>query len=81
MAIIENQIGDIAYQGQGSAYSRRMASAICHVLAKGVTGFLDWQDRARERRQLQELSDAALKDFGANRAVAWQESEHNGRQD
>ena len=31
---------------------------------------LDWQERARQRRQLLALSDGALKDFGANRADA-----------
>ena len=79
MAIIENQIGDIAYQGRDSAYLSRAAIGICRAFGRSVTGFLDWQDRVRERRQLLELSDAALKDFGANRAVAWHESEHGGR--
>jgi len=81
MAIIENQIGDNAYQGRDAVLVQGVAIAIGRVLAKGVTGFLDWQDRARERQQLLELSDTALKDFGANRAVAWRESEHGGRQD
>jgi uncharacterized protein YjiS (DUF1127 family) len=31
---------------------------------------LDWHYRARERRQLLSLSNAALKDFGASRADA-----------
>ena len=43
-------------------------------LSQGLTAFidtlLDWQDRARQRRQLLGLSDAALRDFGASRADA-----------
>ncbi len=35
-----------------------------------LTLLLDWQDRARARRQLLGLGDAALKDFGASRADA-----------
>jgi uncharacterized protein YjiS (DUF1127 family) len=31
---------------------------------------LEWQERARQRRQLLALSDRALKDFGASRADA-----------
>lgn len=31
---------------------------------------LDWQDRARQRRQLLGLSDRALQDFGASRVDA-----------
>jgi uncharacterized protein YjiS (DUF1127 family) len=36
---------------------------------------LDWQCRARQRRQLLGLSDVALKDFGASRADAVQEGD------
>ena len=35
-----------------------------------VTALLDWQSRARQRRLLLSLSDAALKDFGRSRADA-----------
>ena len=35
-----------------------------------VTALLDWQDRARERRQLLALGDRALQDFGRSRADA-----------
>ena len=38
-----------------------------------VTMLLDWQERARQRRQLLALGDAALKDFGRSRADADQE--------
>ena len=35
-----------------------------------VNALLDWQERARQRRQLLGLSDRALQDFGASRADA-----------
>jgi len=35
-----------------------------------VTTLLDLQERARQRRQLLALDDAALKDFGRSRADA-----------
>ena len=37
-------------------------------------GGLIWLDRARQRRQLRELSDAMLRDIGLTRADAWAES-------
>jgi len=39
-------------------------------LARALDQLLDWQDRARQRRQLLGLSDAALQDFAASRADA-----------
>lgn len=51
---------------------------LTQVLSQGLTAFidtlLDWQDRARQRRQLLGLSDAALSDFGASRADAAREA-------
>ena len=38
-----------------------------------VTTLLDWQERASQRRQLLDLDDAALKDFGQSRADAARE--------
>ena len=35
-----------------------------------IMQLLEWQERARQRRQLLALSDGALKDFGASRADA-----------
>jgi uncharacterized protein YjiS (DUF1127 family) len=35
-----------------------------------ILQLLEWQERARQRRQLLALSDGALKDFGANRTDA-----------
>jgi uncharacterized protein YjiS (DUF1127 family) len=39
-----------------------------------IVRLLEWQERARQRRQLLALSDGALKDFGASRADAEGES-------
>ena len=38
-------------------------------------GGLTWLERARQRRQLRELSDHMLRDIGLTRADAWAESE------
>jgi uncharacterized protein YjiS (DUF1127 family) len=38
-------------------------------------GGLLWLERARQRRQLRELSDHMLRDIGLTRADAWAESE------
>jgi uncharacterized protein YjiS (DUF1127 family) len=38
-----------------------------------ATTLLDWQERARQRRELLDLDDAALKDFGRSRVDAVRE--------
>lgn len=40
------------------------------LASRAVTAVLDWQDRARERRQLLALCDRALHDFATSRATA-----------
>ena len=45
------------------------------MLGKFATMLLDWQERARQRRQLLALSDGALKDFGRSRADATNEGD------
>lgn len=40
------------------------------VLTRALDRLLDWSDRARQRRELLGLSDAALADFAASRADA-----------
>lgn len=49
---------------------REIAGAALDRLSALLIALLDWQERARQRRQLLALSDGALKDFGANRADA-----------
>lgn len=48
---------------------KRLANGFAHA----IDTLLDWQDRARQRRQLLGLSDRALGDFGASRADAERE--------
>jgi uncharacterized protein YjiS (DUF1127 family) len=46
-----------------------------HGVARVAEGGLIWFERARQRRQLRELSDHMLRDIGLTRADAWAESE------
>jgi uncharacterized protein YjiS (DUF1127 family) len=46
-----------------------------HGAAQVTEGGLIWLERARQRRQLAELSDHMLRDIGLTRADAWAESE------
>jgi uncharacterized protein YjiS (DUF1127 family) len=50
-------------------------TAAGRVLGNFATVLLDWQERARQRRQLLALGDDALKDFGRNRADAASEGD------
>jgi uncharacterized protein YjiS (DUF1127 family) len=47
-------------------------------LSASAIALLEWQERARQRRQLLALSDGALKDFGASRADAEGEGSRPG---
>ena len=49
---------------------REIAAATLDRFSAFLIALLEWQERARERRQLLALSDGALKDFGATRADA-----------
>jgi uncharacterized protein YjiS (DUF1127 family) len=53
-----------------SAWLRNLAIAAIDGLSAAMMAAQDWQERARQRRQLLALPDAALKDFGASRADA-----------
>jgi uncharacterized protein YjiS (DUF1127 family) len=46
-----------------------------HGAARVAEGGLIWLERARQRRQLAQLSDYMLRDIGLTRADAWAESE------
>lgn len=50
--------------------AREIAGAALDRLSALFVALLEWQERARQRRQLLALSDGALKDFGASRADA-----------
>ena len=67
--IVESTFGNIPRPS-----SRRWSwTAAGAVVDRFVTTLLDWQERARQRRQLFDLDDAALKDFGRSRADAARE--------
>jgi uncharacterized protein YjiS (DUF1127 family) len=46
-----------------------------HGIGRAAERGLIWLERARQRRQLAELSDHMLRDIGLTRADAWAESE------
>jgi uncharacterized protein YjiS (DUF1127 family) len=46
-----------------------------HGAGRVAEGGLIWLERARQRRQLAQLSDYMLRDIGLSRADAWAESE------
>jgi uncharacterized protein YjiS (DUF1127 family) len=46
-----------------------------HRVGQVAEGGLLWLERARQRRQLRELSDHMLRDIGLTQADAWAESE------
>ena len=50
---------------------RRLGHGTGRVAERGLI----WLERARQRRQLRELSDHMLRDIGLTRADAWAESE------
>ena len=52
---------------------REIAGAALDRFSAFLIALLEWQERARQRRQLLALSDGALKDFGASRADAERE--------
>ena len=52
--------------------------ALCRfgqAVGRAAEGGLVWLERARQRRQLRELSDHMLRDIGLTRADVWAESE------
>ena len=50
--------------------NRSLWGAAGQALANFMTRLLDWQERARQRRQLLALGDRALMDFGRSLADA-----------
>ena len=56
--------------GRRTTPARSAWTTVGGAVATLVTALLDWQERARERRQLLALGDRALQDFGRSRADA-----------
>ena len=48
---------------------------LAHGAGRAAESGLLWLERARQRRQLRELSDHMLRDIGLTRADAWAEAE------
>ena len=70
MTSIDTQLETIFAAERTGPSLQALAMELPARLDRLLTLLLDWQDRARERRQLLGLSDAALKDFAASRADA-----------
>lgn len=71
MTTIDTLLPARAHLAQPSA--RALAERALAGLSARVLQLLEWQENARQRRQLLALTDSALKDFGASRADAERE--------
>jgi len=75
MSMIETHVDRNAYSGFSVPSLVGMLTSAANAFSRAINMVLDWQDRARERRQLSGLSESALKDFGASHSLASKESE------
>jgi uncharacterized protein YjiS (DUF1127 family) len=76
MTTFTDRIVESTFRNNVQTSSRRWSwTGAVAVVDKFVTTLLDWQERARQRRQLLSLDTAALKDFGRSRADAAAEGE------
>jgi uncharacterized protein YjiS (DUF1127 family) len=76
MTMIANQVRDGFVTNLGNAKSHRpLWAEVGAAIDAFVTALLDWQEQARQRRQLLGLSDRALQDFGRSRADATREGD------
>jgi uncharacterized protein YjiS (DUF1127 family) len=78
MTMIDTVLFTHAARAQRSP--RALAKRALDGLSTLILQLLEWQERARQRRQLLALSDGALKDFGASRADAEGEGSKPGWQ-
>ncbi len=67
--MMKGQKGYVLVQTQGSFTGRAFRSAKAHVAR--------WYELHRQRHQLAQLSDAALKDLGLSRADVFHETEQH----
>jgi len=71
MTMITHPARDGFFGGERRAVPARSAWTVAgNAIVTLVTALLDWQERARQRRQLLALGDRALQDFGRSRADA-----------
>lgn len=74
MTTIDTQISTVV-GGEPRISLRDAAKAAVDGFAALVDTMLDWQERARQRRELLSLGDCTLQDFGASRADATAEGD------
>ena len=70
MALIAHHTGVPRPIAHRPASSRSPLVRLAGALDAGISALLDWQQRARERRQLLALDDRALADLGRSRVDA-----------
>jgi uncharacterized protein YjiS (DUF1127 family) len=75
MTMITHQARFGFFGGNRATSSRSVWTMAGSAIVTMVTALLDWQQRARERRQLLALGDRALQDFGRSRADAADEGD------
>ena len=63
-----------AARGHGASRSARQRTAWAHAMQRAVDLLLTWQQRARDRQQLQSLNDHMLRDIGLTRADVFAEA-------
>jgi uncharacterized protein YjiS (DUF1127 family) len=74
MTMVTNRSRDDIRTNLGTAGPHRPLWAVVGAAIDGfVTTLLDWQERARQRRELLGLGDRALRDIGRSRADAIRE--------
>ena len=75
MTMIADQARDGSLTNLGAARSYRpLWTVVGAAIDRFVTTLLDWQERARQRRELLALGDLTLRDIGRSRADAVREA-------
>ena len=75
MTTIDTQISTDIRKNEDRVSLRQMVIVAADGFSTMINMLLDWQDRARQRRELLALGDRALQDFGASGADASAEGE------
>jgi uncharacterized protein YjiS (DUF1127 family) len=63
-----------AARRDGASRRARRGSSWAHIVQRAVDLVLTWRRRARDRQQLQSLSDRMLRDIGLTRADVFAEA-------
>ena len=75
MTTIDTQISTDIRKNEDRVSLRQIVIVAADGFSTMINMLLDWQDRARQRRELLALGDRALQDFGASSADASAEGE------